>query len=251
MPRSLALAFPSFAFAAALGLLSSAGTGCTGADHGTTEQLDAGMRRDSAPVEEADGGAPPPDPIPAPEPSCETYCGLVMANCTGDDAQYASTEDCLALCAHLPLTGPSQGGEGEKQAASVACRQYWANSPSRANPKAYCLAAGPFGAGTCGDRCTAFCQVTLSACAADAGRSPPYETQPECASACTMFPYRDDDEEGGGEGPEGPSAGDTLNCRLFWLRHATRAAESCEALRPTSEACTREASADAEDHRRR
>lgn len=237
MKRPLAFLVPSLlSFVVGLGLVSSGIAACSAREEQAPSLVDASVRRDSAPVEEAEGGMPPPPQYP-PRPTCEKYCDLVMSNCTGESAQYGSLEDCLAFCAHVPLAQPTHDDD-EREAASVACRQYWADSPARTDPKAYCLAAGPFGGNTCGDRCTAFCDVALSACDPDGGVGAPYADLPECASACATFSYRDAGVDGGGEGPDGPATGDTLNCRLFWLRTATRDAQACSALRPTSKPCT-------------
>lgn len=226
--RALALSALSAAFFGVLWACGSSGLDETA----TNRDQDAGMtRKDGAPVEledtgtATDSGAPPP-------PSCGKYCDLVMSSCTGDNVQYASNDECLAFCAHLPQTG-----DGEpKQAPSLSCRQYWADSPAHTNPAAYCLAAGPFGGNVCGDRCKAFCDVLLSACSPDGG-TPIYGSASECATACASFSYRDAGIDGGGEGPQGPASGDTLNCRLFALRAATKNPEKCALLHPDGGAC--------------
>lgn len=232
MSRFSSLALASLG--ACLGLSVAFGAsmaGCSSDDEADAASPDAStVRRDAAPVDPTEAG-PAFDASVGPLPTCEKYCDLVMQNCTGDDAQYASTEDCRAFCAHLPLTQPTREAE-EKAAASVACRQYWADGPARTSPKTYCLAAGPFGGNTCGDRCTAFCNVVLSACSPDGGVTA-YASQPECATACANFSYRD----GGGEGPDGPSEGDSLNCRLHWLRAATKSPDKCTSLNPQSDVC--------------
>jgi hypothetical protein len=234
--RSRALIVPlvlgAFALAAAIAACSSSSDDSAGvsADAGPTG------RRDSTPVDPPhEGGGQPVDDGGLAPPSCEKYCTLVMAHCTGDDAQYASGEECHAFCRHLPPTEPSRAGI-EKEAPTVSCRQYWADSPAKTDPKAYCLAAGPFGGNACGDRCTAFCGVLLSACTPDGG-VPAYASQAECASDCAAFSYRDAGLDGGGEAPDGPTSGDTLNCRLYRLRAATRDPEACVALRPDGGAC--------------
>src|SRR5262249_37946282 len=145
---------------------------------------DAGtLVRDGAPVDPTEAG-PPSDAGAGPPPTCARYCDLVTANCTQDQAQYASHEDCLAFCKHLPLQQPAR--DSADHADSVECRQYWADTPARTDPKEFCLAAGPFGGNVCGYRCTAFCDVVLSACAPDGGDRV-FDTTATCASACTMF----------------------------------------------------------------
>lgn len=216
--------------ASCLGVTSWA-LGCSDAElEPSSASSDAGTaRRDAAPVDPTEAG-PQLDAGLAPPPSCDKYCDLVMTNCTNENAQYGSVDECLAFCSHLPLEQPMR--EAEKQAPSVACRQYWADAPAHTDPNGYCLAAGPFGGNTCGDRCTAFCNVVLSACSPDGG-TVAYASQPECATACAGFSYVGD----AGEGPEGPTEGDSLNCRLYWLRAATMDPEKCAALAPQSEVC--------------
>lgn len=220
-------------FAGATALAAAAVVACSSSDDNLAENVtssDAGtsIKRDSAPVDLAESGSPL-DAGLAPPANCETYCDLVTANCTGGNAQYASKQECTDFCSNLPLTVKTRTGAGpdEKEAPSVACRQYWADSWARTNPNAYCLAAGPFGGNVCGDRCTAFCDVVLNACSPDAGSNAPYADRGECANACAAFLYRDAGTDGGGETPSGPQKGDSLNCRLWQLRTAVMHPESC------------------------
>jgi hypothetical protein len=159
-----------------------------------------------------------------------------MANCTDGDAQYASAKECAALCKHLPV-GDATHDEAEKNTATLACRQYWADAPARTSPESYCLAAGPFGGNVCGDRCTAFCDILLSTCPGDAGVDT-YDSKEACMTSCTYFAYRDAGADGGGEGPDGPTEGDTFNCRLYWLRAATMDSAHCAELAPNSNTCS-------------
>jgi hypothetical protein len=215
------------------------------ADEATTlnpsTAIDAGaLRRDSAVVDLPDGGVEL-DAGVAPPVTCQKYCDSVTQNCTGVNKQYDNEADCLAFCSHMPLEETNRGGVDDKASPSIACRQYWADSPAKTSPNDYCLAAGPFGGGTCGDRCTAFCDLVLSVCAPDAGpNAAPYADQPSCASACAGFSYRDAGTDGGGEGPEdaGPSKGDSLNCRLHALRAAIADPKNCAELKPDSQTCS-------------
>lgn len=234
MPRFTRLAWPLFlgAFSGVVAIWS----GCGDADidvHGANADASA-PRRDASPVDPSEPGPPADGGLLSP-PSCERYCALVTTHCTGPDAQYASVDECSALCPHLPPGDPIRG-DGEKAAATLACRQYWADAPARTDPASYCLAAGPFGGNTCGDRCTAFCDVLLSTCATDGG-APTYESRDACRNNCKFFAYRDAGEDGGGENPAGPTEGDSFNCRLYWLRAATMDAGRCAALGPDGDAC--------------
>jgi hypothetical protein len=234
MARVFAFAVASLGVALALALGVAFGCSNSPIDGGGDDGLDGGTtHRDSAPVDPSEAGAVI-EGGPTVTPSCTKYCDLVMTNCTGDNLQYLTYSDCLAFCDHLPLEQAARDPV-EKEAASVACRQYWADSPARTDPKAYCLSAGPFGGNTCGDRCTAYCDVVLDACSTT--DLPPYPSRPECASACANFSYRDAGADGGGEGPTGPETGDTLNCRLFRLRAATKNPAACGQLRPDGGYC--------------
>lgn len=205
--------------------------GCADSDKAATEpDDDASLRRDGAPAEALDGSSLD-DAAAAPPPSCERYCATVTASCEGSSAQYASVEECMAFCEHF-----QQGKSGETDTNTLACRQYYAGSPSMTDALAYCLAAGPFGGGVCGDRCTAFCQLTQAVCGVGEPLSP-YASMPECATACAGFELRDAGADGGGEGPDGPDAGDSLNCRFKALRAALTDRSACSDLADDSARC--------------
>jgi hypothetical protein len=156
-----------------------------------------------------------------------------MTTCQAAYAQYASREACLGFCTAIPLGKP-----GDTDTHSVACRQYYAGSPAKTDAITYCRAAGPFGGGICGERCTTLCQLALATCPPDAGTTP-YLSQPECATACATFSFREPSVDGGGEGPTGPTSGDTLNCRLFHLRGIVQGggAAGCSDVGAESAAC--------------
>ena len=199
-----------------------------------TSIADGGSRRDGAAVDPLEGGASGDAGIAPVPPSCAKYCENVQKHCKGEHAQYASEDECLAFCGHVPPGDPSD--VERKKSATLACRQYYSGSPALTDPAGYCAAAGPFGGGHCGDRCTAFCQVALSACKPDAGMAP-YASQPECKTACADFTLIDGGADGGGEGLDGPDRGDTLNCRLFHLRKSAIEPEACAHLAADSGAC--------------
>lgn len=196
--------------------------------------VDGGLFRDSPPVDVFDGSNPGADAgiEPPPQVNCAKYCDLVQSHCKGENAQYGSKDDCLAFCEHLPPGDPNE----PKETPGMYCRQVYAGSPSLTDPEQYCAAAGPFGGGICGDRCTAFCQVAFSACAPDGGVRP-YATVPKCKTECIEYTFKEAGVDGGGEGLDGPKAGDTLNCRLYHLRNAVRDASSCEDLGPDAGDC--------------
>ena len=193
---------------------------------------DGAIHRDGSIVEPTEGGAVDAGALPGPEPECATYCDSVLDSCKGGHVQYASRDECLAFCAQLPA-----GKGGASEGNSVACRQFYAGSPSKRDAVTYCGAAGPFGGGgICGDRCPVFCGLALGACAPEAGAAP-YGSYSDCQTVCLGFAYKDGGADGGGEPPTGPTSGNTLNCRLYYLRKAITEGSSCEQLGPDSPAC--------------
>lgn len=197
---------------------------------GASTSLDGGHDESPVAPPAADAGA---DVFPTAPPSCAQYCDLVSTNCADEHAQYASKAECLSFCAAF---SPGKLGSPEPTSDSVACRQYYAGSPAQTDPGKYCLSAGPFGGGVCGDRCTAFCGLALFFCAPDAGLLP-YPSLPECVTDCNAFSFREGGVDGGGEGPSGPIAGDTLNCRMHELREAIGDRKRCLNLAIQSSIC--------------
>ena len=208
---------------------SCSNTAASGADRFVDDDA---SHRDGSIVQPVEGGAIDASAPPLPEPECATYCDSVLDSCKDGHLQYASRAECLAFCAHLP-----RGKAGESGGNSVACRQFYAGSPSKIDAVSYCGAAGPFGGGgICVDRCPVFCELALGACAPEAGAAP-YGSYPDCQTACLAFAYKDGGVDGGGVPPTGPATGNTLNCRLYYLREAVTRGTSCENLGADSPAC--------------
>jgi hypothetical protein len=135
--------------------------------------------------------------------SCETYCGLVQQKCATPNEQYRSTEECLSACRLLPL-----GFENDGDRNTIGCRKRIAET---ATTLEQCVKAGPYGGGTCGNRCTSFCTIVAKNCT---GANAPYRTEQDCIEACATFTF--DPMEG--EGPNQEFAGkNTLNCRSHHL----------------------------------
>jgi hypothetical protein len=229
-PCLFAFVLPSAALAATAAVLSVASCGSSSVNSDLAVE-DASLRKDGGRVEPAEGGTYDASGPPGPAPECAAYCSLVMESCSQAHAQYASTQECLAFCSRLP-----PGKAGASEGNSVACRQFYAGSPARLDAVAYCLAAGPFGGGVCGDRCQSFCELTLDTCSPDAGDAP-YTSYPDCQGTCIGYAYRDGGVDGGGEPPTGPAAGNTLNCRLFYARTAVTTGTGCADLGLDSGAC--------------
>lgn len=166
---------------------------------------------------------PPIDAAPVVALDCPTYCGEILANCTGATAQYPDMAHCTAACAAFPV-GTSK--VTDTSGNTLGCRIYHAGAPAKATPATHCPHAGPAGdvttaagAGTCGDPCTSFCNLEVKACGTTAapitGITPVYADTAACMTACNGF----DKTHLYGT----TSAGDSLACRLY---HATNAAIS-------------------------
>lgn len=91
-------------------------------------------------------------------PECKAYCDSVMQGCKGELAAYPDRATCIATCAKIP------SGETLKD-NSLECRTAQAAlAVSSGEPGSHCPGAGPFGAGTCGSTCQAYCTLMASAC---------------------------------------------------------------------------------------
>jgi hypothetical protein len=188
--------------ASALG--AGAWLGCSSSSSGD-DTTDGGTTTDGTVEGTVDVAAdvPPPDTEIL---SCDNYCARVLANCTGDAAQYADPDTCKKICAALPM-----GDAGDTASDTVACRFYHAGAPAKQSPGFHCSHAGPFGGGVCGTRCGAFCLLAGEQCpqafAGDAGT---------CDASCgTAFAF--DPTPDAAESPSGPTSGNSLNCREYHL----------------------------------
>jgi hypothetical protein len=109
---------------------------------------------------------------------CERYCDTVMANCGGDFAVYASRENCLSVCAHLP-----EGTEGDASGNTVHCRLRAAELAPSEVPY-YCPVAGPGGNSVCGSNCSGFCALVVSICT---GENEVWTSTESCLWACSQL----------------------------------------------------------------
>ncbi len=116
--------------------------GC-GDDDGTV--ADGGPMTDGH-VPDTDSG-PTPDGGPVPTGPCTDLCNELATNCTGANAQYASTDECMAYCTGA---GWPEGTAGEMAGNTISCRIYHGGAPAMMDPATHCPHAGPSGAGVCG-----------------------------------------------------------------------------------------------------
>jgi hypothetical protein len=72
---------------------------------------------------------------------CTVYCDLMQRNCTGANAQFASTSACLSACAGFPMNG----NLGDTSGNTIQCRLYFAPLCGENSNSAslHCPHAGP------------------------------------------------------------------------------------------------------------
>jgi hypothetical protein len=162
-------------------------------------------------------------------PTCDQYCDIELAACTGDNAQYESPEQCQAVCAALP-----PGVNPDTTANTMACRRYHSFN-AVTNPAMHCLHSGPTGdGGHCGDTrkpsdgstsiCESYCGLVEHAC--------PTEFKSElgdaagCMAACVELD---------GAAPEshyrvkGAEERKGLDCRVLYTARALLDSDNCAA----------------------
>jgi hypothetical protein len=107
--------------------------------------------------------------------SCDAYCADVMANCTAENAQFETVENCVASCKAYPVgTADDQSGN------TLGCRTYHAGAAA-SDPATHCVHAGPGGDGTCGDNCDGYCQIAMMWCT---GANEVYTALADCQADC-------------------------------------------------------------------
>jgi len=146
------------------------------------------------------------DPGPSAPVSCEGYCTEIQKTCGGDSEQYRSTTECVAACKLLDL-----GTEADGDVNTVGCRLRRAKV---AKSKEDCAAAGPFGGGVCGSRCSSFCKMLGQNCATQGTPIPFGGSEANCNEGCGSLRF---DASEGESTKQEFNGGDTLNCRQFHL----------------------------------
>jgi len=129
---------------------------------------------------------------------CEAYCTQIQANCSGDDASFASNAECLSACAAM-----SEGAFGDKADNTIECRTYHASFPAAANSTAHCLHASTSSdSDVCGGLCDAYCDQALANCT---GANELYADRPVCMTTCNGAPTGAFNDKGG----------NTIQCRIY------------------------------------
>jgi hypothetical protein len=162
---------------------------------------------DAGPVQgQPDAGGGLPDAA-VENAACATYCETIIANCTGENAQYTDVNACLSLC---QAANWLSGRAGDTEGNTLGCRTTHAGELAVADPATHCSSAGPAGGGVCGTVCESYCFYSSTYC----GDQHAYADAEQCAAACeVLIPNVD------------TSTGDenTLQCRG---RHIIAAGES-------------------------
>jgi uncharacterized protein YceK len=137
--------------------------------------------------------------------ACQDYCSKAMTGCTGAFALYSKPEACLGVCAKLP-----PGDDLEPAGNTVACRSKQAGlAVTTMEPAPYCPAAGPGGAGVCGENCDSYCSLLQQTCPKEFGMNP------DCLHACSTL------KDTGKFNLDADHTGDTIQCRLEHVSNAT------------------------------
>lgn len=133
--------------------------------------------------------------------TCDAYCDTVMANCTAENAQYSSRDECVDYCENV--AGWDAGVDSDVDGNTIGCRTYHGGDPAATDPATHCAHAGPSGGGVCGSYCDSYCQLALQNCA---GGDELYADEAACMTACGGF----DDT-----GTPGDVQYDTVQCRIY------------------------------------
>jgi hypothetical protein len=158
--------------------------------------------------------------------NCTAYCTAVQATCTGANAQYESTQECMNACSFFSVgTAADTGGD------TLGCRIYHTGL-AKTLPVPHCWHAGPYGFGVCGKSVDTFCELALDWCSPDAGYvnadggpgTPPYSSVTACTTAANGYTTLDAGAAPSAFNATGPGSGNTFDCRLYHLANAMNSA---------------------------
>jgi hypothetical protein len=137
------------------------------------------------------------------------------------NAQYASDAQCQTVCGIL--SGAMVTGMD-----TIACRTMAAAFKQGQQVPA-CWHAGPFGYGVCGAECDAFCAIATSVC------SSVYPDMASCLMTCGDFTPIPADPAA--YTTMGPTSGDNLACREYYLIAAIQDQSNCANTKLISPKC--------------
>ena len=156
------------------------------------------------------------DPAKNPSVVCAEHCLVMQTMCVDRWKQFASTDACLRACVDYPLNDPA-----DYLTNTLWCRSHHARSAELV-PQ-HCGHAGAFAGGGCGPTCEGFCQVAFGVwCSSAPARS--FASVAECRAVCETFRYAPPVNEAGDwpYSAEGPTEGDSIECRMHELVMALR-----------------------------
>jgi hypothetical protein len=136
--------------------------------------------------------------------SCTTYCAAVQAACTGDFAQYPTTEACETLCTG---SGIAAGTPLDTNTNTLGCRTYHAGVAAAGDDEAkgtHCPHAGLLGGDMCGGLVENFCAIDLHVCT---GEDAAYPSADDCETTAATWDF----------GTPGEMSGNTFSCRAYHL----------------------------------
>ncbi len=127
------------------------------------------------------------DSTPPSVGDCETWCGLLAANCAAKDAIGADFEalskgqfkNCPSWCKDIADYDP--GTIGHPAANTLACRIHHAQQAAASATAAqnHCQVAGPTGGGVCGTLCQNYCHLMDQVC------DGAYKNETSCLLECS------------------------------------------------------------------
>ncbi len=137
--------------------------------------------------------------------TCDQYCKAVMNDCTADNSQFVSTDDCVNYCkvqGKIPVGLP-----GDVTGNTIGCRITHANMAAKggSNAATQCTIAGPTGGNVCGSWCDIYCQMALTNCNADTKL---FNSLAQCPAQCEQIATT---------GKPGATSGDSVQCRIYQL----------------------------------
>jgi hypothetical protein len=172
-------------------------------------------------------------------PDCTEFCRMNLAACSGDNAVYESTAQCMAVCAALP-----PGTNGDQSQNTVGCRHY--HCYNALIDIAHCSHTGPGGDGHCGTadddtgNCFSYCTLLGKACKSDFttkfGDPDTMAAQASCQKDCNTLAGAPNNSM---YKVSAAQTGNTLQCRLLHVSRAlTDATTECpNALGNAGTAC--------------
>lgn len=123
-----------------------------------------------------------PDDTAEALPTCQGYCASITANCTGDNAQFATGAACLTWC---QANASFSVSFDNTKADNLQCRSHHATLAGAASDAqgTHCLHAGPTGGNVCGSWCENYCRRAMANCT---GANTIWPSDTACFANCSF-----------------------------------------------------------------